>query len=321
MSENTKNFRSLAEYAEKDYETDLKCLNEGLDRKSKIAAIDAQTCLQNGLYVLGAESGLGKTTFATNIALNLALSGEKVLYFSFEQSECDFLKKILSILKEKMSSNENYALNDNILLDVNHSAISNFFLVPANFGLTVEDVEAKIDDFMSSFKGEKPVVFIDYLQVISRNDHKSAKDGIDEVLSSLKQYQARNHLCMFLISSLNRGNYACRVAFESFKETGAIEYTADVVWGLQLTLLNDSKFQTADKSEKRKLCEKAMAENIRKVELVCLKNRFGMATYDCKLEFLPDKCLFRSAGLLDPVLSANEKNQPEPEEDMVMKLY
>ena len=50
----------------------------------------------------------------------------------------------------------------------------------------------------------------------------------------LKRLQREHNLVMFLISSLNRENYMLPITEANFKETGSIEYTADVIFGLQL---------------------------------------------------------------------------------------
>ena len=49
-----------------------------------------------------------------------------------------------------------------------------------------------------------------------------------------------------MVSSLNRLNYTMPIELESFKESGSIEYTLDVVWGLELSILSDLKMQTAE---------------------------------------------------------------------------
>ena len=57
---------------------------------------------------------------------------------------------------------------------------------------------------------------------------------------------------------LLRQNYLTQVDFESFKESGGIEYTADVVWGLQLEVLHDALFNSASKiNEKRQKIKEA----------------------------------------------------------------
>ena len=74
--------------------------------------------------------------------------------------------------------------------------------------------------------------------------------------------------------------------FESFKESGGIEYTADVIWGLQLSVMNDDIFDKEEnlksKSEKVHEAKKAIP---REVELVCLENRYEISSYLCKFDY------------------------------------
>ena len=66
--------------------------------KTGFANIDRMTPLYLGLYLLGAVPGLGKTTFATQLADNLSSSGEHVLFFSVEQKRIELVSKGISRL-------------------------------------------------------------------------------------------------------------------------------------------------------------------------------------------------------------------------------
>ena len=81
-------------------------------------------------------------------------------------------------------------------------------------------------------------------------------------------------------------NYLEPIDFESFKESGGIEYTADVIWGIQLKVLRDPDFIKETKlSKKRKMQQDAKAAKPREIDLVCVKNRFGDASYSCTFEY------------------------------------
>ena len=51
-----------------------------------------------GLYVIGAISGLGKTTFINNVADNMAKAGRKVIYISLEMATEEIIAKSISRL-------------------------------------------------------------------------------------------------------------------------------------------------------------------------------------------------------------------------------
>ena len=80
---------------DQDYERFM----QSKDRKTGFSNLDEQIGnLYPGLYVLGAISSLGKTTFACQLADQLSHQGEHVLYFSLEQSKYELVAKGLARL-------------------------------------------------------------------------------------------------------------------------------------------------------------------------------------------------------------------------------
>ena len=153
---------------------------------------------------------------------------------------------------------------------------------------TIELHGETIDDLLRILRPQcvrqekSPVVFIDYLQIIpSAKDN--VKNGIDDTVRKLKIFQRETNTTFIVISSFNRMNYINAVSFESFKESGNIEYTADVVWGLQLNILNQIK-GGANISDTRQKIEEAKKQQPRQVQLKCLKNRQGY-NYDCYFRY------------------------------------
>ena len=104
-------------------------------------------------------------------------------------------------------------------------------------------------------------------------------------------------LTIFVICSVNRANYLTPIDFESLKESGSIEFTADCIWGLQLKCLSqETLFTEANKiKEKRDRVREAKAETPRQIELVCLKNRSGKPTFSCFFEYYAAHDLFVEA--------------------------
>lgn len=260
--------------------------------------IDVLTNLYPGLYVIGAISSLGKTTFIHQMADQLAEAGEHVVYFSLEQSTLELASKSLSRIMAKTDSTTaltSLQIRKNGSDDRVASAIElydrfagNINVVECSFRATIDDIENYVNDYIKQ-RQVKPVVVVDYLQVIQSNDPKlSTKDLVDMHVRRLKQLQEDNKLVVIVISSLNRQNYLTQIDYESFKESGGIEYTADVVWGLQLEVLHDEIFDSQSKvNEKRQKVKDAKAEIPRRIELCCLKNRFGISSYSCMFNYYP----------------------------------
>ncbi|MBR7085836.1 MAG: hypothetical protein IKI37_11815, partial [Oscillospiraceae bacterium] len=150
----------------------------------------------------------------------------------------------------------------------------------------------------------KPVVFVDYLQILQPSDEnkgQSTKETVDNTVTELKRISRELNLTIFVISSVNRMNYLTPIDFESLKESGGIEYTCDVIYGLQLQCLNSDLFSNsmAKIKEKRKKIREEKARNPRKIELVCLKNRYGIANFSCYFDYYPANDLF-VAGTPEP---------------------
>ena len=131
-------------------------------------------------------------------------------------------------------------------------------------------------------KAKAPVVCLDYLQIMPTG-RESTKLGIDETVRKLKKFQRDTNTTFIVISSFNRTNYAQSVSFESFKESGNIEYTADVVWALQLNVMNGIKGGELVSDSRRKIDE-AKKQQPRQIHLKCLKNRQG-TNYDCFFKY------------------------------------
>ena len=125
------------------------------------------------------------------------------------------------------------------------------------------------------------------------NNYQTTKDVVDYNVRALKKLQTENDLVVIVISSLNRANYLTPIDFSSFKESGGIEYTADVIWGLQLSVMNEELFdKDAKLKAKREMVKEAKAANPREIELVCLKNRYGVSSYSCNFKYYARYDLF-----------------------------
>lgn len=263
--------------------------------------------LYSGLYVIGAGSSIGKTTFAQQIADTIADNNKNVLFFSLEMGKKEMLAK--TIVRESFK-NRNWTVGTRELLNANlkesdfntlcnninsiKNIINNLFYVEGNFGTTIKDIVNKAKLFKAKYK-ESPVVVVDYLQIISPTDIRMGdKQNVDMNIAELKRLSRDLDTPVIVISSVNRQNYLSYIDFSSFKESGSIEYGADVVIGLQLTAIHTiTKMKDSQMNEKRDIYNKAKAEIPRKIELVVLKNRNGTPTSSHWYEYNAKFNLFR----------------------------
>ena len=282
--------------------------------------------LYNGLYVIGAGSSIGKTTMVQQIADNIANNGKKVLFFSLEMGKKEMISKtIVRELFKKGNSNigAREFLNGNlqemdwynlaIQSDSITKTLENIFYLEGNFGTSIEEIVNVSREFKNIY-GVSPVIIVDYLQVISPVDVRMGdKQNVDKSIAELKRLSRDLETPVIAISSVNRQNYLSHIDFSSFKESGSIEYGADVVLGLQLSaihsILADNGEGDKNISKKRIEYNKAKAETPRKIEVVILKNRYGSSTGSHEYLYHPKFNLFEEVDNTFIQSNAEEENE------------
>ncbi|MGF6950850.1 replicative DNA helicase [Neobacillus sp. B4I6] len=284
---------AVSDYLDSAFHSDIK---EFLSYRSKKTGFDnldfEMKGLFPGLYVIGGISSVGKTTFTHQLCDQLADQGNHVIYFSLEQSKFEMVSKSIARttaiinLDDAVSSVQIRGGDSSIAIKEAikkyRKTARNVSIIEGNFNTDVKVIREYVDAYRKANK-VNPVVVVDYLQIMPAIDQRmSDKQRIDMNVTELKRMSRDFSLTVFVISSLNRGNYLTPIDFESFKESGGIEYTADVVWGLQLEAINEPIFDKANNiKEKREKIKEAKNADPREIELVCLKNRNGKPSFGC----------------------------------------
>ena len=124
------------------------------------------------------------------------------------------------------------------------------------------------------------------------------------MIRRLKDFQRETNSTLIVISSFNRENYWEEVSFKAFKESGAIEYSADVIWGLQ-------NYGVADNGKPDKDAVIDMSkERIRKIKFSCLKNRNG-GQYTCYFRYHAAYDYFEPIKENEPIKEKEENARPK----------
>lgn len=237
-----------------------------------------------GLYALGAISSLGKTSLILQIADYIAKAND-VLFFSLEMSKFELVAKSLS--RELFKANPRTAVGTRevmrgefvqedmkkALLEYTPTA-EHMAIIEGMFDTGTKEIRQEINKIIK-FRQSRPVVIIDYLQILKpHGDRMSDKQAMDLCTAELKRISRDYNVPVIAISSFNRENYLQGVSFESFKESGAIEYSSDVIMGLQLAGMEEiADMADKKKTEKRQKVNELKAKNPREIELIILKNR------------------------------------------------
>lgn len=245
--------------------------------------------LYEGLYIVGAISSLGKTTLITQITDQIAQAGQDVLIFSLEMARTEIMAKSISrhTLQQVLNNGgdirnakttrgittgkryESYSKAERELINgaiVAYSQYANHIYISEGIGnIGAEQIRETVKQHIL-FTGNTPVVVIDYLQILAPYSERATdKQNTDKAVMELKRISRDYKTPVIGISSFNRANYSVAVSMEAFKESGAIEYSSDVLLGLQLKGAGEKNF---DANEAKK-------KSPREIELVILKNRNG----------------------------------------------
>ena len=292
MTENKSGMQvySFTEYFDGEFFRDIEITAKYSERKTGFENIDASQIFMPGLYMLGALPASGKTTFAWQLLNQMAEKGEPCVYCSFEMSRAELFTK--SIVREFYRKNPQMSERLNLTsANIRRGAMRGSrelqeqaaeFAKSATNLRVAELSNTSVTELIEGLKpfvagvDRSPVICVDYLQIIPSKNSKvgSVKEKIDEVMLRLKDFQRETQATLLVISSFNRENYYQPVSFSSFKESGAIEYSADCIWGLENYGVDaEGKL---DKGEVIKMSR----EKVRKVKFSCLKNRNGGA-YEC----------------------------------------
>ena len=146
----------------------------------------------------------------------------------------------------------------------------------------VKEIREKVKEHIT-YTGRTPIVIVDYLQILAPMEPKATdKQNMDRAVVELKRISRDYKTPVIAISSLNRDNYTRKVSMRSFKESGAIEYSSDVLIGLQFRNVGNDGFDL----------DKEIAKLPRELELVVLKNRKGKAGDSIPYDFYSPFSLF-----------------------------
>jgi len=114
----------------------------------------------------------------------------------------------------------------------------------------VNEIRNQINQHIQ-FTGKAPVVIVDYLQILApSNERATDKQNTDKAVLELKRISRDYKIPVLGISSFNRENYNVEVSMQAFKESGAIEYSSDVLIGLQLYRAGSGNFNVDEERKK-----------------------------------------------------------------------
>ena len=243
--------------------------------------------LHAGLTVLGAVSSMGKTSLMLQMGDTLAAAGRNVLFITIEMSRMELIaKSAVRGTRERART-----LLDGKLPEEKVRGLISAYRKKTGGRVELWEPDAPLtpallDEKVSAFceQHENPVLFLDYLQLIApARAGMTEKQTADAAVAMLKQLARRYDMPVVAASSLNREAYrpgSTEPGMSAFKESGSVEYSADLLLVLKYRTDADRENKTAP----------------RHLALTILKNRFGATGESIPLDYEPEKELFRDGA-------------------------
>lgn len=243
--------------------------------------------LHAGLTVLGAVSSMGKTSLMLQMADTLAAAGRNVLFITIEMSRMELIaKSAVRGTKERARPLLDGKLPEEkvrgLISAYRQKTGGRVELWESDAPLTPAFLDEKVSAFCAQH--ESPVLFLDYLQLVApARAGMTEKQTADAAVAMLKQLARRYDMPVMAASSLNREAYrpgSAEPGLSAFKESGSVEYSADLLLVLKYRTDADRESKTAP----------------RHLALTILKNRFGATGESVPLDYEPEKELFRDGA-------------------------
>ncbi|QCR31028.1 DnaB-like helicase C-terminal domain-containing protein [Lysinibacillus sp. SGAir0095] len=239
---------------------------------------------QGELTIIAGRPSMGKTDVMNYFALTSGLAGCLPIIFSLEMNKAMLLDRLIAacgrISRLKMRDPYQYFSEKQreqwipVLTELSNVNLQ----IDDRAGLTVSQMRAQVRKLVKTNPDLKPIVFIDYLQIIYSNMARGSNQTsiIGQISWELKQ-MAKEFACpVVCLSQLNRGvesRQNKRPLMSDLRDSGNIEQDADVI----ILLYRDSYYgQTADEEHAPENKGAGATNPTReKLELNVAKNRNG----------------------------------------------
>lgn len=211
------------------------------------------------LVTIGAATGVGKSAFAINLALNIADQGHKVDLWSFEMDKKEVFNRVTSIVtgissKDKSSAEERYNAGMKYIESTKHDI--------QVFTKHVKDLSQFYSQCRTSIvKHNMKVVIIDYLQLIHLIDSSKLTRvaEIEKITSGLKNIASELKITIIILSQLSREHQKRenkQPILSDLRDSGSIEQDSNIV-----IFLHKSEIQPAHFKHFEKLIHVTVAKN------------------------------------------------------------
>ncbi|MGH8964427.1 MAG: DnaB-like helicase C-terminal domain-containing protein, partial [Actinomycetes bacterium] len=217
--------------------------------------------LSNGLrsgelVLISGPQGLGKTTWALQVARNIAREGRSVVFFSFEHDAQSMLQRLITLEAGEIAGTEGPRLRrvreafeamDGLhgtvaerLADTNGGAealvnvqkYADRMVLHRSTGTstTIEIIRAAVDEVHVE-TGQMPFVVVDYLQKVAAPDSPNEEERVTKVVEALKDMALDLDTPVLAVVAADKEGTAAgkRMRVNHLRGSSALAYEADTV--------------------------------------------------------------------------------------------
>ena len=183
------------------------------------------------LVIIAARPGIGKTSFACNIAANMCRSGLTCAYFSIEMSALEIAERISlsEAMVDKYQARKD-PTSARLLMDAQEKVWNWKLYIDDRGSLSVGQVVSNAYKYKQR-SGSLDCIFIDYLQLMrlpgGKNDSKNERIG--EATRGLKILAKEIKCPVVALAQLNRNADGRRPTIADIRDSGNIEQDADLI--------------------------------------------------------------------------------------------
>ena len=224
---------------------------------------------KSDLIILGARPGMGKTSFALNIATNVAVKANKtVCFFSLEMTRDQLAQRVLSgeaaIKSEKMRTGDLSPEEWTRLVQAGEHISKAPIYFDETSGITVPEMKAKVRRL-----GNVDLIIIDYLGLMQSATRKENRvQEVSDITRNLKAMAKELNVPVIACAQLSRATEdkgkSHKPSLSDLRESGSIEQDADIV----LFLYRENYYSSENTDPEATYDE-------HKAECIVAKNRHG----------------------------------------------
>ena len=232
------------------------------------------------LIIIAARPGVGKTSFALNVAQYVGLHTDKsVAMFSLEMSGEQLVQRMLA--SEGLINSQHLRTGQldqdewhNLVVAAGSLASTDIFIDDTP-GIKMSEIRAKARR-LAKEKGNLGLIVIDYLQLIEGPRSESRQQEVSAIYRQLKKLAKELHVPVIALSQLSRSveqRQDKRPVLSDIRESGSIEQDADIV----SFLYRDDYYrdEPEDGENGSSDAEVAPEDDNGEVEVIIEKNRSG----------------------------------------------